>query len=691
MELRPLQMARPQQLAAIFIFATVSVKTATSDDECDFEEVDTTNLTLQFLEEQTRPVILLNITDRWKARETWPTIEAFAQMHGNDTGYARDHDQLEIRDVDMTVAEYLAGAADPTINSSSPIGPSASFFVNDYDDTPFLDVIRDQYAPPVPLELIESLRVFSLEREGAGVTFHRHTEAWQGQLLGKKRWYVFPPAVEAVPIYTPCRFNAAGGVPQAEECVIGPGQTLYIPPQWWHATCSLPGGPSLAVGGVGSMNNWDISQIAARRGNFTIMKNALEGNKEHSAVGKSVLYIEGLSKAAEYGHFSVVKKLLKMNISPNLLKDNGRNAIHEAARRGSRKMLRTFKKMNALLKLADKNHTSTLHHALAERGSFEAAEFLLEHGGLSQKDVRKSDKWGVLHFACSSYRNPVPVMRMLLERYSVSPSSVDAAGVTPLMLCARRGHAKAVGLLLKFGGEGAAFGMDNEGKDALDHALEGRSDAGVVDRLLRAGLPAEGRMQQALGQGDVEVMRHLHKAGASFEGMVVAAAEVGQLDAVKFLLNEMGLSADEQAESNKASALHMAALHGFSGMVRELLDAGAPLDQVDEDGLSPLHYACTSKMFTSFRQRKRVIEELTKAEGLRASALWSARDNTGGVPMHYAAANADTELVTWLVKERGPGDLAVRDAGGNTAVAHAKEARNEELATAMERWIRNEL
>ena len=90
---------------------------------------------------------------------------------------------------------------------------------------------------------------FGLAGRRSGVSFHTHGSGFGEVLHGRKRWVLYPPGDDAPPGFDPDRSTAdwvetvlptldAADRP-AFDCVLGAGELLYFPPQWWHATLNL--------------------------------------------------------------------------------------------------------------------------------------------------------------------------------------------------------------------------------------------------------------------------------------------------------------------------------------------------------------------------------------------------------------------------------------------------------------------
>ena len=124
-------------------------------------------------------------------------------------------------------------------------------------------------------------------------------------------------------------------------------------------------------------------------------------------------------------------------------------------------------------------------------------------------------------------------------------------------------------------------------------------------------------------------------------------------------LASLGAILDEHVDTNARNAyewtaLHEAAAYGRAEVVDFLIRAGADVEVVDTEGVTPLHCAA--------RGHANVVSML-----LRAGADIDARDARGTRPLHWAVANSYTEMtevVELLV--RSGADVSARDAQGRT-------------------------
>lgn len=141
----------------------------------------------------------------------------------------------------QSVAEYL---------SSTVPRPGVLF---DQDDANLRAhaAFGDFYAVPDILASIHRKRrstipMISVGRVNTGVGFHAHAENWLAQVLGRKLWWLVPAGhafpFEDMPLKqsAPWTYLLPGQHPQGSLfCALNPGDVLYVPESWAHATWNL--------------------------------------------------------------------------------------------------------------------------------------------------------------------------------------------------------------------------------------------------------------------------------------------------------------------------------------------------------------------------------------------------------------------------------------------------------------------
>jgi len=87
---------------------------------------------------------------------------------------------------------------------------------------------------------------FGIGNRGSGVQWHIHGPGFSEALHGRKHWILYPPHLEPKyhPDYTSRYWmeHEYTALPQKDlpyECTIYPGDIIYFPNLWWHATINL--------------------------------------------------------------------------------------------------------------------------------------------------------------------------------------------------------------------------------------------------------------------------------------------------------------------------------------------------------------------------------------------------------------------------------------------------------------------
>ncbi|CAK4082981.1 unnamed protein product [Aphanomyces euteiches] len=86
---------------------------------------------------------------------------------------------------------------------------------------------------------------FGIAGRGTGVPFHFHGPGFLQQLHGRKRWFLYPP--ETTPEFHPDQSTLhwvrivypSMAAPPTHDCVLEPGDVIYFPRAWVHATLNL--------------------------------------------------------------------------------------------------------------------------------------------------------------------------------------------------------------------------------------------------------------------------------------------------------------------------------------------------------------------------------------------------------------------------------------------------------------------
>jgi hypothetical protein len=213
-----------------------------------------------------KPVVIVDAIDNWRARSDW-TFDFFKTRYGADPVlvYRFHGDKYRPRDAQrMSLAEYVDGV-------KSKDWESFPFYVRDNwgllaahpelaADYQFPKYFFDWYTLLPGFMRLPYPRIF-IGPKGAVTPLHMDiwkTHAWLSQLVGRKRWLLFPPEQDAF-LYN---YRVDPNRPDLEqfplyrqarpmECVIGPGETVFVPSGWAHWVESLDATISLSSNYMG--------------------------------------------------------------------------------------------------------------------------------------------------------------------------------------------------------------------------------------------------------------------------------------------------------------------------------------------------------------------------------------------------------------------------------------------------------
>lgn len=251
------------------------------------------------------------------------------------------------------------------------------------------------------------------------------------------------------------------------------------------------------------------------------------------------------------------------------------DSVAEAAARGDADQARALIARNADVNRPGPDGTPALAYAIW-RQDLALAQALLKAGAR----VDEPSRLGVrpLHLAVDNA--DIAAVRLLLSA-GADPNSTDGQGETCLILAARTGRDDIVDALLEHGAE-----VDKRDEGFAQTALmvaarEGH--ASIVRRLLALGAKVDAQTRA----GKTPAWRlPSQNAGSKGAGIIRGGwPDRGERDTIP----------------GAKTALLYAARQDHADIVRMLLDAGAPIEQADADGVTPLLIAVLNGAFESAR------------------------------------------------------------------------------------------
>jgi hypothetical protein len=121
-------------------------------------------------------------------------------------------------------------------------GNETFYMFGDHDYTEWAPLLAAYKQPPFPLPGHHAALSFGVAGPGSGVPFHFHGPGWAEVVHGRKRWFLAAP--DRQPEFHPNKTTLqwlledyrAGDL---QECTIRPGEAIYFPDKWWHATLNI--------------------------------------------------------------------------------------------------------------------------------------------------------------------------------------------------------------------------------------------------------------------------------------------------------------------------------------------------------------------------------------------------------------------------------------------------------------------
>lgn len=266
-------------------------------------------------------------------------------------------------------------------------------------------------------------------------------------------------------------------------------------------------------------------------------------------------------------------------------------------------------------------------------GDIDALRTMLDrHAALIRERSSRAHRSTLLHYVSANgvedYRQLTPpnildITRLLLDRGAEVDAESEAygGGSTTLGLASTSAHPRRRGVQNELIDLLVARGANINGEGTLDELVRGALANGcpeAANHLASLGKTVN-TLYAAAAVGDMARMRELFGAASERrrESALIVAAQMGQVDAVKYLLdNGVNVRA-----SNGMTAMHYASANAQYPVMQLLLDRGAELEQLNEFGgavLDSTVWFALHVLDDEFRLREypRVIEWLI-AHGAR--------------------------------------------------------------------------
>ncbi|XP_068249793.1 transient receptor potential cation channel subfamily A member 1 homolog isoform X2 [Palaemon carinicauda] len=360
--------------------------------------------------------------------------------------------------------------------------------------------------------------------------------------------------------------------------------------------------------------------FAAMRGNDPAARDLLKCPRILVEARDSQL-MTPLYVASTYGYVDIARRLIFAGANLLSKDESAQTPLHRAAMEGNLEIVDLLlnsastiggsKMVDRLVKECDTERETALHHAV-NNGHFKITEKLILAG--ADVDAMNDSLSTPLHAAAAV--GDTDLIKLLLQN-KARLECVDCNQQTPLHRAAYHDQAEAISVLLDAGAN-----IEKRDKDSFTPLLMAAScgQATAVQMLLERG-------------ADLEAVDKEDKTS------VFWCAEQGNLEALEVLLKrEECAELVDVSDRSDNSPLHIAAFHGYIGIINALLIAGSKIDNKNEDGETALHIAAEEGQV-------KVVRELVK----RYNFLISDQNEESNTPLHLACLHGQNEVVKILL------------------------------------------
>ncbi|XP_046543615.1 serine/threonine-protein phosphatase 6 regulatory ankyrin repeat subunit B-like [Haliotis rubra] len=387
-----------------------------------------------------------------------------------------------------------------------------------------------------------------------------------------------------------------------------------------------------------------------------------------------------LMVAAHEGHRRLFAFLVRTGANVSHVDENGDNVLH-LARRGGRMRFVKYVVTQYSVDINSKGmYGSTPLLQAVYCGHRDLLKFLVTKGAnLSHVD---DDGGNILHWACRG--GHVGVVKEILTQYNIDVNSRENHGETSLMKAASKGH---LGVFLFLVSKGAnVSNVDEKGDNILHHASIG-GHAKMVQHILSQNLVdinSRGKygrtpLMRAAYYGHRKVFELLVSRGGltqllddGGENILHQAALGGQVEMAKHILSADMVDINSRGKTGE-TPLMRAAFMGYKVVFLFLVNMGANVSYVDDDGDNILHHASigghakmvqhilsqnlvdinsrgkygrTPLMRAAYYGHRKVFELLVSRGGLTQLV-----DDNGENILHQAALGGQVEMAKHILSE----------------------------------------
>lgn len=451
-----------------------------------------------------------------------------------------------------------------------------------------------------------------------------------------------------------------------------------------RALCNVPG-IDLNTKNKNGLTALDL--LAAKRELIKVVRVLLRAKNINvnsmDADGKTALI-----RASFMGHEKIVEALLENpHIILNVADKNGKTALIWAAERGHIQCVSALRKKSDILLCAKDRMGDTALILAARNHHAKVVQELLSSMGPDEINAINNEGGTALQEL--AWNGEHECVDTLLQIRDTHPNTKDSWGFTPLMLAARKGHAKVVTTLLAKLSADELNATNQDSLTALHQAALSGMDEVVgilrksgdirVDAKDKKGFTA---LMLAARYGHAKVVQVLldnlsladvNDINQNGRGALHQAACSGMHKVIHLLRQVYGLPLNAKDKWGK-TALMLAARAGYTEAVQELLLSlrAADVNAIDQDGSTALHHAACYG-------RHEVVQALLQVDGICSHAA----DKEGNTALMLAAREGHAKVIQALLPERSAAELNAANEEGLPALHQVACTGNHELVQAL--------
>ncbi|XP_039587709.1 jmjC domain-containing protein 8 isoform X2 [Passer montanus] len=210
--------------------------TVPEEPRCTVERADASLTYSLFLQRFafSRPVILGGVTDN-SAFRALCTREKLLAAFGPFPVRLSTANTYSYRKVDVPFQQYVEQLLKP--QDPARLGSDTLYFFGDNNFTEWEPLFQHYVPPPFRIPGTSPAYSFGIAGSGSGVPFHWHGPGFSEVIFGRKTPHFHPN--ESTLAWLQHTYPALPPAQRPLECTLRPGEVLYFPDRWWHATLNL--------------------------------------------------------------------------------------------------------------------------------------------------------------------------------------------------------------------------------------------------------------------------------------------------------------------------------------------------------------------------------------------------------------------------------------------------------------------